>query len=159
MRYHLFICRHGEAQTPSFHQADFDRDLTEKGKAQAVQAGKWLQQTGLKPDQIVCSSALRTLSTASIIANQFTINQDAILPIRDLYNASLTQLLRSLSALDKNRFVILLVGHNPGVSELIATLSGTYKGNVPTGSMHHLWFEMDNWTELEYTLAQGHEPN
>ncbi|PSR52924.1 hypothetical protein AHMF7605_04970 [Adhaeribacter arboris] len=159
MRYHLFICRHAKAENPTFHQADYDRDLTEQGRLEASQAGEWLQQSGHKPDLIVCSSARRTLSTASIIANKINYYQRDILSIRELYDSTKTKLLHYLTKIDKNHSNVLLVGHNPGVSMLIATLCNTNRGNVPTGSVHHLWFEMEEWNQLEYTKTSGYETN
>ncbi|MDQ4141822.1 MAG: histidine phosphatase family protein [Bacteroidota bacterium] len=159
MRYHLFICRHAQAQDPAFQQADHERELTEEGKSEAFQAGEWIRQTGHKPDLIVCSSAQRTFHTASIIADRVGFDQDRIVSQKNLYDASETRLLNFLGTMDKSNFHIVIVGHNPGVSNLVATLSGAHRGRIPTGSVHHLWFEMEGWNELEYTPAIGYETN
>lgn len=159
MEYHLFICRHGDAQMPAFRQHDYDRKLTDTGKLEAENAGKWLNSSAGKPALIVSSSARRALSTAYTIASQIAYNQDYIKFHPEIYNASSDTILLTLSKTDSRYKSILLVGHNPGISELITLLSGAYRGNVPTGSVHHLWFDIADWPELLFASAQGYLTN
>ncbi len=157
MLYHLFICRHAQAQNPVLNQADFDRPLTPPGILEAEQAGNWLRQLAIKPDLIVCSSAKRTWSTASIIANKLGHNQDDIKADKSLYNASEAQILNFIANIRKEHITLILVGHNPGVSEIVSSLCGTFRGNVPTGSVHHLSFEFANWQEILITTAKSYQ--
>jgi phosphohistidine phosphatase len=157
MLYQLFICRHAEVQAPSSQLADFDRGLTKIGHLEAEQAGKWLVQGNYIPDVILCSSAQRTSSTARIIANQIQCHQSNILLLKALYNARPAALLAAITNLEKSVTSALLVGHNPGVSKLIELLSGQDVGYVPTGSVHHLWFEITDWVELNFVLSLGYE--
>lgn len=157
MPYHLYICRHAQAQNPVFNQPDFDRQLTKQGILEAEEAGKWLQKMNTKPDLLITSSARRTWSTTSIIADKLSYNQSDISAEPSLYNASESKLLAFLSKINKNNRAILLVGHNPGVSDLVSTLSGTYQGNVATGSVHYLTFDLQVWEEIFVTSANHYE--
>lgn len=153
MPYHLFICRHAQAQNPGFNQSDFDRQLTLTGIQEAEQAGNWLQQLPIKPASVICSSAQRTRSTAKIITEKLGFDPEAIITDKTLYNAPESNLLACLVKLPPDVTSVLLVGHNPGVSDLIRSLSGSYNGDVATGSVHYLQFEMESWPDLYATSA------
>ncbi len=157
MLYHLFICRHAQAQNPVSNQADFDRQLAPQGIQEAEQAGNWLRELAINPNLIVCSSAHRTWSTASIIAGKLTYNQHDIIADKSLYNASESQILNFIANLNPEHTTVILVGHNPGVSDVVSSLSGTFRGNVPTGSVHHLSFEFANWQEILINIAKSYE--
>ncbi|QNF34572.1 histidine phosphatase family protein [Adhaeribacter swui] len=156
MSYHLFICRHAQAQEPNFNLPDFGRELIPNGILEAEQAGNWLQLQATKPDLIVCSSAQRTRTTAAIIAAKLAYPEQKVLAEKALYNASESQLLNFLAKTEKEQKTIVLVGHNPGVSDVVSTLSGKNQGNVPTGSVHYLPFEMADWSELFITTAKNY---
>ena len=157
MLYHLFICRHAQTQNPVFNQTDFERQLTPAGINEAEKAGDWLQQLAIKPNLIVCSSARRTWSTASVIAGKLAYNQSDIIADKSLYDASEAQILNFIAKINRKHSTVILVGHNPSVSEVVSTLSGTFRGNVPTGSVHHLFFAFDDWQEVLITTAKSYE--
>lgn len=162
MEYHLFVCRHAEAQNSFFNLPDIDRELTSAGKMEAAQAGNWLLQTGKKPDKILSSSARRALSTTSILSSQIGFNQEFIISHPELYNANIDKLLLTLAETEPQHKTIVLVGHNPGLSDLVTALrgsKGSYTGNIPTGSIHHLQFDFSEWPDILYTTAKGYASN
>lgn len=159
MQYHLFVCRHAEAQVPRYTMPDHDRPLSESGRREAELAGQWLRISQYKVDIILCSSANRTLSTARIIANEINHNQEGIFSFNELYNAPAKGLLPIIESLENNFKSVLIVGHNPGISNLIGLLTGRDSGPVPTGSVHHLWFEAPAWQEITIATNFGYETN
>ncbi|CAN0343086.1 unnamed protein product, partial [Chrysoparadoxa australica] len=114
----LFILRHGEAESGS-KWADFERPLTNKGRATIESQGKRLQLNKVSFDLLLSSDAKRTQQTAMTLLQagdwkpEITYNND-------LYNAELGEVLKVLTSLDAKYQEVLLVGHNPALSELAA---------------------------------------
>ena len=113
----LILLRHAKAVRA--HEADSDeaRGLTGRGRRDAVAAGAAMAAAGLKPTMALISSAERTRQTAEHGLAAFgaeTIFEDA------LYLASPEGIWDAFSACDAESVVI--VGHNPGIGELVATL-------------------------------------
>jgi phosphohistidine phosphatase SixA len=118
------LLRHAEAETPHSAQGDFERPLTAHGRAQACAAAERLQQLGLVPDLLLSSPAERARLTAQIVARQLQcpqpIDYDAA-----LYQASAPALLATLQSCAAPVQTLLLISHNPGLSELAQRLAGS----------------------------------
>ncbi|MGD9597787.1 MAG: histidine phosphatase family protein [Steroidobacteraceae bacterium] len=134
MRY-LTLVRHGEAEWRESPTADFDRPLTRRGLAEAADAAKRLRARGLPPpDLLLTSPAVRTLQTAEAIARELGIVRDRIEHIDPLYLASHATLGSVVAGTDSRIRHLLLVGHNPGISEFARQLApGLVSGSLPTG--------------------------
>lgn len=124
----LLILRHAKSDRGGFAGPDFDRPLDERGRRDAPRVGKWLRRTGLLPDHVVASPARRARETAEAVAAATGIDPAAMTWERAVYDASLGALLRVLAEVPPGARRILLVGHNPGLEELVLHLAG---GDVP----------------------------
>lgn len=114
------IIRHAEAAADLIK--DFDRPLTPFGEAQAHEIGLALRSLGLLPDKIVASAAMRTKTTAYIIAKAFPSEIPVMLK-QSLYQASDEYLEQEIAATEAAINTVLLIAHNPGVSYLVQRLS------------------------------------
>lgn len=116
----LLLLRHGEAETASFHGADFDRPLTDRGRAQIrACAGRLLSEASL-PGLVVSSPAARTRATAEIVCEAIHHPLSAVRWERKIYDASLETLLEVAAELTGGEAErVLLVGHNPALSALL----------------------------------------
>lgn len=113
----LILLRHAKAVRPSEAPGDKARGLTERGQRDAAAAGAALEDHGLKPDLALVSTATRTRETAEHALAGFKLEtrfEDA------LYHASPAGIWDAFSA-DEAESVIV-VGHNPGIAELVALL-------------------------------------
>ncbi|NID16733.1 SixA phosphatase family protein [Luteibacter yeojuensis] len=128
----LILLRHAEA-TPHGKDGKDDRErtLTPHGRAEAQAAGQWLEIEGVAYDRILCSPSFRTKETAALALGKIEpIYDDAI------YDATVGTL---YDVLDKNSDAdcVVLVGHNPGIEQLVAFLvdgrSEDYRGMPPAG--------------------------
>ncbi|MCD9088554.1 histidine phosphatase family protein [Stenotrophomonas sp. SY1] len=128
----LILLRHAHAEPASNGQADIDRPLSPHGLAEAEAAGRWLQEQRLVPDRVLCSPARRTRETLeAVLGLTGYVEQRLEDRIYDAVPGTLAALL------DEHREVerLLVVGHNPGLEQLVALMnsgqSGDYRGMPP----------------------------
>jgi phosphohistidine phosphatase len=124
----LLILRHAKSDRGGFAGPDFDRPLDDRGREDAPRVGKWLRKKDLVPDHVVASPARRARDTAEAVAAAAGIEPAAIAWEKGIYDASLGALLRVLAEVPPGARRILLVGHNPGLEELVLHLAA---GDVP----------------------------
>ena len=97
----MYFIRHAEAQ--SGNGSDFERALSHAGELCAIRLGEKLRSLGLASNLIITSSAMRALRTAQIIANALDVTK-RVVPLRELYDASLWDLAKFVRSLDEIRF-------------------------------------------------------
>ena len=124
----IAIVRHCEAANA---YDDFTRPLNANGLAQAPGTADFLRQQGMPLTRLVCSPATRTRDTARLLAEALiwpvTPEENAA-----LYNPSTLTPLRAEIAAAQDGLV--LVGHNPGLADLISELCSTGVGLPPSGA-------------------------
>lgn len=120
----LILLRHTEAAPAPFgdfsEEADLARPLTQRGEETAQRCHLWLQERMPVPDYVLCSPAQRTRQTLSVVVPQ---PHKPVIFSAQLYNASWQSLLQNIQATPDYAQTILLVGHNPGISELARILA------------------------------------
>jgi phosphohistidine phosphatase len=151
MTHELLLLRHAKSDW-SVEMDDFSRPLKKRGRRAAKQVGRWLRKQHLIPDIILSSPATRALATAQRVCKQLDIEESAIICDPRIYEADALTLLEVLKTGCHERRV-LLVGHNPGLEDLLlklipysVPLSANGK-HLPTAALAQLAFEGD-WTEL-----------
>ncbi|GAA2680928.1 SixA phosphatase family protein [Actinoplanes palleronii] len=122
----LILLRHAKAETPG-ETPDFDRSLTERGTSDADAAGAWLVDERVHPDLVICSAAKRTRQTwqaASVALAQGDPSRGApeVHYEDTLYHGGRTEVFDLLRAVPETVRTVLVVGHNPTVSEVSALL-------------------------------------
>ncbi len=143
----LYIMRHGKAED-GLNKADYKRKLSSKGIKRNKKTGTQLKERKIQFDTILCSNAHRTLETAQIIADCLDFPQKNIQEAKELYLATVRTLLDQLYVLDNQLDSVLMVGHNPGVSELIGSLSGKLIDWLPTSALIALEIDTDLWENI-----------
>ena len=138
----LLILRHGKAEKGS-HLPDHDRPLTDRGERQSVAAGERLRQEGLVPDAILTSTADRAKRTAELAAEACGFQGE--IEIRDeLYLAESKRLLDVVRGLPAKNRVAMIVGHNPGLENLVSELTGVHH-TLGTGCLVAFELEIPSW--------------
>lgn len=143
MQRRVTLMRHGHAEDRA---DDFARELSPTGRAAATRAGRALEEAGFMPERILASSAPRALVTAELVARACGY-RGAVVGDRGLYLASPRQYLSALHRLRASTSSVLLVGHNPGLSELARELCG-YAGELAPAGYVSACFELTDWAEL-----------
>jgi phosphohistidine phosphatase len=111
----LVLLRHAKAEHPA-EGSDFDRRLTTRGTADATAAGAWLASSQLMPDLVLCSPAARTRETWSGVSEP--LGSPEVRFEQSLYEGGRTEVFDLLRALPTKVRTVLLIGHNPTVSEV-----------------------------------------
>lgn len=128
----LILLRHAKSDW-SGHEADVDRPLAERGLHQAPQAGLWLARSIHKIDLAVVSPSNRTRSTWELAAAELD-NPPPVRTDDGVYAASAGQVLGVVRDLPDDAATVVLVGHNPGLENLIALLTGK-RISMPTSAI------------------------
>lgn len=144
----LILVRHAQSNYPQPGIKDVERTLTDKGVQDASKAGKYLKEIKLFPDYIYTSQAVRALSTARLICDQLGLNENKVIIMEDLYEASLRILLRIINKLENKISTILITGHNPSISYLCEFLAGDQVGEILPSGFCVLTFTDIHWNEV-----------
>ncbi|RFZ95033.1 hypothetical protein D0C36_05765 [Mucilaginibacter conchicola] len=140
----LLLIRHAKAtHQPGY--VDFERPLTNKGFTQCETITARLIKNHIKPQLLVASPALRTLSTANVFSQELGLAPATL--YQDIYDASESTLLKVIYNLPDEHDFIALVGHNPGISQVLYALSNEPK-EMPTCAIALIEFAADSWMEL-----------
>jgi phosphohistidine phosphatase len=116
----LILLRHAKSDWPDV--PDPDRPLAKRGRRDAPRIGRWLHEQGYRPDVVVCSAALRTRQTWDLVAPELG-GSPAVRFEPRAYAASALTLLYLAQELPSRYRTALLIAHNPGLSELAASLA------------------------------------
>lgn len=149
---HLLILRHAKSDWYSSAATDFERPLSERGQSDAPRVGRWLRHEGLVPDYVISSTAKRARETTLCVCREVAYRDENVEWESRVYAATI-QVLRDVLALcPSDKKTVLLVGHNPGLEELMlflaaGTLNASDDGLLKTATLAHLAMP-DDWTDL-----------
>ena len=143
----LYIVRHAKSSWDDPDQDDFDRPLNERGAKDAPRMGKRLLERGLAPNLVISSSAARALATAKLMAKAFGHEEKKIRQDRSLYHAGPASLLNAIRLADDKNEIIMIVGHNPGLTEFANNLLKENISNIPTSGIVAATLKIDSWKD------------
>lgn len=145
----LLIMRHAKSSWADSVVTDHARTLNERGQRDVPQMAQWIAAQNCLPALILCSTAVRALETATLfIANCPQSNTPSLILIDELYHAQpQTYSMQLAKFADESIQTAMVVGHNPGLEELILKLSGHYE-RMSTGSIASLRLQIDHWSDM-----------
>ncbi len=135
MSRYLLLLRHAKSAWDTGADTDFARPLASRGERDAPVMGKWLKKQGLIPDIVSSSPALRAKQTCEAACRQMGIKQKAINWDQRIYAASVSELLQVLKGYQNKPKTVMLVGHNPGLEDLLLYLAGDHIQLPPDGKL------------------------
>lgn len=144
----LCLIRHAKSSWDNASIQDHDRPLDARGESDAIRMGEILLEKSFHPDLILTSDALRTLTTAQLIAKQLAVPEEKIIQEPAIYDAGVEDLLAILQKLPAKYATIILVGHNPGLTWLANYLADDHLINLPTCGVYCVAFEAENWNDI-----------
>jgi phosphohistidine phosphatase len=118
---HLVVVRHAKSDWPA-GVADHDRPVARRGARDAGAVGRWLAEHDTRPDIVWCSTARRTRETWDHVLAELGGSPEVRFDDR-VYEAAVTDLLAVLRDTPPKTGCVLLIGHNPGVQDLVLTLA------------------------------------
>lgn len=145
----LILLRHAKSDW-SGSEADIDRPLAERGRAQAPLAGRWLADRVGRVDLAIVSPAKRARETWELVSAQLAEAPPHRLDDR-VYAASAERLLEVIREVPDDAGSVILVGHNPGMEELASNLSGD-EVTLRTSGIAEIGVERP-WRELDASSA------
>jgi len=145
----VFLLRHGEAQEEDY-ESDYTRRLTERGKLRSSIMADHLLSSNNKVEFIISSGAPRARCTAEIFHNVFKLTQDSLILNDTIYNAQDPWLLMDIIWNCSNSISsLMIVGHNPVLTELAYILTGNFRTSMEMGSVVKIGFDVDKWEKVE----------
>lgn len=154
----LVLIRHAKAEQSG--PSDFERKLTEGGIAEATEAGQWLAQRGVEPDEALVSAAVRATQTWEAVNEGAGWDLDPRLE-DTLYEVGPTSALDLIRETPESVATLMVVGHNPTMGSLAALLDDgegdSEAGNAvaagfPTGAVAVFSYDGD-WADLDEGAA------
>ena len=126
----LVVVRHSKAEQVA--ATDYERELSDRGRADAAATGEWLASIGVQPDRALVSGAPRAVQTWDALAAGAGWSLDADLD-RGLYNAGPDTALDLMRGVADSCITLVVVGHNPTIASL-AQLLDDGEGDVEAGN-------------------------
>ena len=151
----LYILRHAKSDWDSTAESDFERPLAKRGEKDAPAVGKWMHKQKLKADYIISSPARRAKQTIHAVSKELGVSKQDIHFNEKIYMAGVETLLQILAECPKNTKKILLVGHNPGLDDLLQYLVAkqqlpfTQSGKLLTTATLARVGLTDDWSHLQ----------
>jgi phosphohistidine phosphatase len=146
----LTLVRHAKTEAAFSGQEDWDRALEPRGQRDAPEMGRRLRGRGLKPDKVLTSPAVRALATMTIMIRELGVTASKVTQDERLYLANPKDLLKVIHDLGGSAKHLMVVGHNPGLTEFADALSSERSiDNMPTCAVYTLEFDIKDWKELQ----------
>lgn len=142
----LLIMRHAKSSWDNANLSDHERPLNKRGEKDAPRMGHLLKEEALSPDLIISSTAERALNTAELVALNCDYNRELALSSR-FYGADPQTFVDVLHLVDDSNSRVMIVGHNPGLEELVAELT-EFDGRFTTANIAHVQLPIDSWRDL-----------
>lgn len=140
----IYLLRHAESELENANN-DFDRNLTMTGIRDAELISNKLDSI---PDLIISSPAVRTTRSSVIFAHSLKYPIDKIDFEETIYEAPVKNLINKINKIDASYNTVLLVGHNPGITQLVNYLVNDTISQVQPCTIIKIDLEIDNWNEI-----------
>lgn len=146
----LYLLRHAKSSWDDPDLDDFDRPLNHRGKKDAPKMGKRLRKAGAAISFICSSPAARAITTARLAGEELSIPKNAIREERKLYHAGPDGILAIVQSFSEEIDTVMIVGHNPGLTEFADELLNEDLGNIPTAGIVGAKLNVATWKEVRW---------
>jgi phosphohistidine phosphatase len=150
----LTLLRHAKSSWRFGDLDDHRRPLNRRGLRDALRMPKIVAQRIPRPDLLLASDSSRTVQTAQAIADAYELYDERIILSDEFYLAGHRALLKTLRGVKSSFAHVMLVGHNPGLSELCNYLLAAPIDDLPTFAAAELRPGGASWTQLERGCAR-----
>lgn len=154
----LWLLRHAKSSWDDPDLPDHERPLADRGRRAAGLIARYLEETDVRPELVLCSSARRTRETLSIVlpslGPSFTARIDPT-----LYTFESSRLRDQLAAIGDDLAAVMVVGHNPAIQDLASELAGAgsrlpdLRAKFPTCAIARLELDLARWVDIGPAVA------
>lgn len=141
----LTLLRHAKSSWRDPSLQDYERPLSRRGQRDAPIMADRIKGAGVRPSLILSSPAVRAWTTAKIVAQEIGYPTEFLQREDRLYHASARGLLKVVAGQDGGFNNIMIVGHNPGLTDFVNYLSPDLTDNIPTCGVVSFEFDCDDW--------------
>ena len=148
----LHLLRHAKSSWDDPTLADPERPLAPRGRKAAKRIAGWAASHDVRPQVVACSSAVRARETLERVLPG--LGRPEVWTEPSLYGAAAEALLARVQALPDDVEEAMLVGHNPGLQELVLLLAekgelrDSAAAKLPTGALATLETDVSGWAEI-----------
>lgn len=157
---HLFLLRHAKSSWDDPAVVDHDRPLNARGRRAAQGLAEHFLRASIRPELVLCSSATRAMETLETISAVMSLEARTRIEPR-LYGATAEGVLALVRAVDDGVGSLLVVGHNPGLEDLVLKLMGEDPQvalppweKFPTGALAEIVSDCEGWSDLDAGAAR-----
>jgi phosphohistidine phosphatase len=154
----LFIIRHAKSSWDNPELDDFDRPLNKRGQKDAPRMGKRLKEKRITPDMMLSSPAERALATCQAIASVLQFDQSKIKTDKRLYHAPEDEILHVVRNLKDSprdsEEVVMIFGHNPGLTAFANALLNETIDNIPTCGIVAAELPVERWQDVTFGCGE-----
>lgn len=142
----LLLLRHAKSSWKEERLSDFDRPLKGRGRRAAAKVGRLIEREGLMPEVVLCSPSVRTRQTCQRVMEACCSSVEPKF-LDELYHCPAEGFPEILQQLPDDAQRILLIGHNPGLADFLASVSGV-QDKFPTAALAWLTVELTTWRDF-----------
>ncbi|MFC1869353.1 histidine phosphatase family protein [Thermodesulfobacteriota bacterium] len=144
----LYLVRHAKSSWKYPDLDDFERPLNKRGRKSALFMGEILNKLQVAPDLVISSSANRAAMTARIIANAINYPLETIQYNETVYLSGENVLIHVIKHINDAAKKVMLIGHNPGFTDLANYISDQRISNIPTCGVFCVDFNISSWEKI-----------
>ena len=142
----LLLLRHAKSSWKDTNVKDFDRSLNQRGLKAAPGIGRLMRKRKLEPKLVLSSPAERARQTTQLVIDAAGMKTELRYDER-IYEATGARLFEIVAQIEDDADLALLVGHNPGLEELLEKLTGEAR-SLPTAALVCIGLEIEKWSKL-----------
>ena len=141
----LTLLRHAKSSWKDASLQDRERPLNRRGQRDAPIMAERIKQAGIRPSLILSSPAVRAWTTGKSIAHEIGYPMEFLQREDRLYHASTRNLLVVIAEQDEGFNNLMIVGHNPGLTDFANYLIPGLTHNIPTCGFVSIEIDCDDW--------------
>ncbi len=142
----LLLLRHAKSSWGDATLPDHDRPLNPRGQRDVPRMGQWMREQGLCPSLIASSTAVRAQATAQGVAEACGYRHELV-SVPQLYLGCPSDYVNYLRTVGEQYPSVLVVGHNPGLEQLLELLTGVCQ-RFPTAALAQIMWDDLRWVDL-----------
>ena len=141
----LTLLRHAKSSWKDAGLQDSERPLNSRGQRDAPVMAQRINEAGIRPSLILSSPAVRAWTTAKAIAHEINYPAEFLQQENRLYLASVRNLLKVIGEQDIAFNNLMVVGHNPGLTDFANYLMHELTDNIPTCGFVSFEIDREDW--------------